>query len=109
MVKRVIPMDYSGDHEANSINPSPCSRQGLPFCDVTGANCRLLPYSFHPYPFYRSIRGGIVSVALSLGFPPVAVSNCLSLCCPDFPLAKVQAISRLSGLIAIITLMAKNK
>jgi len=34
------------------------------------------------------LRSGIVSVALSLGFPPVAVSDCRILCCPDFPLAK---------------------
>ena len=33
------------------------------------------------------LRGGIVSVALSLGLPPVAVSDCRVLCCPDFPLA----------------------
>jgi hypothetical protein len=32
-------------------------------------------------------NGSFVSVALSLGLPPVAVSNCLSLRCPDFPLA----------------------
>ena len=37
-------------------------------------------------------RGGIVSVALSLGSPPVAVSNCRVLCCPDFPLGLTQAI-----------------
>ena len=30
-------------------------------------------------------RGGIVSVALSLRFPLVAVSNCPALRCPDFP------------------------
>jgi hypothetical protein len=30
-------------------------------------------------------RGGIVSVALSLESPPVAVSNRPALCCPDFP------------------------
>src|SRR5688572_24598433 len=35
--------------------------------------------------------GGFVSVALSLGLPPVAVSNCLVLCCPDFPLASSRA------------------
>ena len=34
------------------------------------------------------LRSGIVSVALSLGLPPVAVSDCRILCCPDFPLAK---------------------
>lgn len=31
-------------------------------------------------------QSGFVSVALSLGLPPVAVSDCLALCCPDFPL-----------------------
>ena len=30
-------------------------------------------------------EGGLVSVALSLESPPVAVSDCPSLCCPDFP------------------------
>ncbi len=33
-------------------------------------------------------QGGIVSVALSLGSPPVAASNCRVLCCPDFPPAQ---------------------
>lgn len=46
--------------------------------------CGLLPHSFHPYP----LQGGFVSVALSLGLPPVAVSNCLVLRCPDFPLKR---------------------
>jgi len=32
-----------------------------------------------------SFPGGIVSVALSLKLPLVAVSNCLALCRPDFP------------------------
>src|SRR5438270_869782 len=68
--------------------PSPCSRQGLPFCRVTPANCGLLPRSFHPYPLKR---GGFVSVALSLGSPPVAVSDCHSLCCPDFPPSTLPA------------------
>jgi hypothetical protein len=31
-------------------------------------------------------QGSFVSVALSLGFPPVAVSDCYALYCPDFPL-----------------------
>jgi len=30
--------------------------------------------------------GSLVSVALSLESPPVAVSDCHALCCPDFPL-----------------------
>lgn len=53
-------------------------------------------HSFHPYPVSVVIAesdiqqpqlrpDGIVSVALSLEFPPVAVSNCHPLRCPDFP------------------------
>ncbi len=56
------------------LSTYPCSRQGLPFHIVTDTKCELLPRSFHPYP---DKQGGIVSVALSLGLPPVAVSNCL--------------------------------
>lgn len=36
-------------------------------------------------------QGGFVSVALSLGSPPVAVSDCHSLCCPDFPRTFLRA------------------
>ena len=39
----------------------------------------------YPTRFTLTPRGGIVSVALSLRFLLVAVSNCLSLRCPDFP------------------------
>ena len=39
--------------------------------------------------------GGIVSVALSLGSPPAAVSGCRILCCPDFPLAFLHASDHL--------------
>ncbi len=35
--------------------------------------------------------GGLVSVALSLELPPVAVSNHPVLCCPDFPLVLLRA------------------
>jgi hypothetical protein len=62
---------------------SPCSRQGLPSSSVTAGQCGLLPRSFHL--FLKLPRGSFVSVALSLGSPPVAVSDCHSLCCPDFP------------------------
>ncbi len=47
---------------------------------------RALTSLFSPLPYGVKPSGSFVSVALSLGFPPVAVSNCLSLCCPDFPL-----------------------
>ena len=40
----------------------------------------LTPFTLTP------LRGGIVSVALSLGSPPAAVSGCRILYCPDFPL-----------------------
>ena len=40
-------------------------------------------------------------MALSLGFPPVAVSNCLALCCPDFPLGlkPKRSSSNLTGVV----------
>ena len=49
-------------------------------------------YAVGSYPtrfiFSRDIisQGSFVSVALSLEFPLVAVSDCHTLCCPDFPL-----------------------
>ena len=52
---------------------SPCSRQGLPHIAVTDNIYELLPRAFHPFPAVK--RGGFVSVALSLGLLPVAVSN----------------------------------
>ena len=56
----------AGTSRLNSSNPFPCSRQGLPFLHVTVQQCELLPRSFHPY----QQAGGLVSVALSLGFTP---------------------------------------
>lgn len=101
------------------LDYSPCSRQGLPPMHVTMHDCELLPHSFHPYQTHftrnshssfniyqmktgkllngkcvQSTPGGIVSVALSLGLPPVAVSNCHSLRSPDFPLVLLQAASQ---------------
>ena len=38
-------------------------------------------------------------MALSLGFPPVAVSDCPALCCPDFPLHLERPFSTLSTII----------
>ncbi len=73
-------MTYPGGKPV--LGTSPCSRQGLPLPSVTTQDCGLLPHSFHPYP----LRGSFVSVALSLELPLVAVSDCLSLRCPDFPL-----------------------
>ena len=53
---------------------SPCSRQGLPHTVVTDSTYELLPRAFHPFPA-KYMQGGLVSVALSLGLLPVAVSN----------------------------------
>jgi hypothetical protein len=53
---------------------------------------------FYPTRFTlaeRNAPGCFVSVALSLGLLPVAVSNCHSLRCPDFPPA-LQATSKRS-------------
>ena len=54
-----------------------------------------------PVPPNLSMRGGFVSVALSLGFPPVAVSNCRILRCPDFPLV-FKASGRLADYLYIV-------
>ncbi len=102
-------------------NRPPCSRQGLPSGQVTLARCGLLlshstkcamlsqtnwAHSFHPYLARR--HGGIVSVALSLGLPPVAVSNCLVLCCPDFPLGNAKRSLSSLTLTIIPRLPPKN-
>ena len=74
----------------------PCSRQGLPPIYVTVDDCELLPHSFHLFLYIN--RGSFVSVALSLGLPPVAVSDCRILRCPDFPLSAARAKRPLSRL-----------
>ena len=38
-----------------------------------------------PLPVFQRTIGGVFSVALSLGSPPVAVSHHRTLFCPDFP------------------------
>ena len=97
-----------------AVCSSPCSRQGLPPPHVTMRRCELLPRDlmravytaatwslpltrsllsplprtfFANYLFAKKVRGGIVSVALSLGSPPAVANGCRILCCPDFPLA----------------------
>ena len=54
-----------------------------------GPRCALTA-PFHPYPASRSFRaaprGGVFSVALSLGSPPVGVTDHPALWSPDFPL-----------------------
>lgn len=57
-----------------------CSERGLPSGHVAMNPLCALTALFSPLP-----EGGIVSVALSLGFPPAAV-NCLSCTnCPEVP------------------------
>ena len=49
---------------------------------------RMSPYvavSSYLTRFTLTLAGGLVSVALSLELPLVAVSDCCALCCPDFP------------------------
>lgn len=90
---------------------SPCSGQGLPPINVTIDSCGLLPRSFHPFPrssaseerrwfgFCGTFPGLHMRQIISSLYP-VAVSNCPSLCCPDFPpsrLADSRAASRLTG------------
>ncbi len=57
----------------------------------------LLPYLFTLTCVRRRIKlwraiGGVFSVALSLGLPPVAVSHHRALSCPDFPLSLAEAL-----------------
>ena len=50
-------------------------------------------HSFHPYlAAFRATVGGIVSVALSLGSPPVAVSNCLYPVLPGLSSCQKQVV-----------------
>jgi len=55
----------------------------------------VLPVGSYPTRFtlIRQMADGLVSVALSLELPLVAVSNCPSLCRPDFPPAKWRVTS----------------
>src|SRR3972149_3264872 len=80
----------------------PCTGRGLP---STGSHLPVwwaLTPPFHPYPaplsytnaYSINLRrcrkvapGGLLSVALSLGSPPVAVNDLPALWCPDFPLS----------------------
>jgi len=59
-----------------------CSGWGLPSFPGHPGNWWALTSPFHPYP--RN-AGGIFSVALSLGLPPVAVSDHPALWSSDFP------------------------
>ena len=55
----------------------------------------------YPTHFTLTIAGGFVSVALSLGLPPVAVSDCRILSCPDFPLT-FKASGRLANCLFLL-------
>lgn len=55
--------------------------------------------------FTLTKNGGIVSVALSLRFLSVAVSNCRSLYCPDFPLKNQRPFN---GLLKLYHLFQRN-
>ncbi len=61
----------------------PCSGWGLPSSRCHHRDWCALTAPFHPYPARR--RGGLLSVALSVGLPPLAVSQHPALRSPDFP------------------------
>jgi hypothetical protein len=61
----------------------PCSGWGLPSSRCRHRDWCALTAPFHPYPARR--RGGLLSVALSVGLPPLAVSQHPALRSPDFP------------------------
>jgi hypothetical protein len=52
--------------------------------------------------FILTPKGGIVSVALSLELPPVAVSDCHTLRCPDFPLTSKDTSDRLMNCLNLV-------
>src|SRR5215467_12030020 len=67
----------------------PCTRWGLPWPACHHAAGALLPHHFTltgDGPHVRARRlGGVISVALSRGFPRVGFPDHLALRCPDFP------------------------
>jgi len=79
--------------EASAGQPSNASLFGLApggVCqapDVTIGTGELLPrhFTLTPKRLKRAVGGGMFSVALSLGSPPVAVSDHPALWCSDFP------------------------
>jgi len=76
-------MDYPG---AFQLGPFLAADRVYLWCTSPYAIVGSYPTRF----ILASVRGGFVSVALSLGSPPVAVSDCHSLCCPDFPRTEVR-------------------
>ena len=80
--------DLPGSFERATLQRSPiwsCSGWGLPCRPCHQGRGELLPRLFTLTP--RQAWGGIFSVALSLGSPPVAVSDHPALWSSDFPLA----------------------
>ena len=66
--------------------------QAIPVTRDTG---ELLPHLFTLTLIRRApAQGGLFSAALSLGSPPVAVSDHPALWSPDFPLQRVVALQR---------------
>jgi len=58
--------------------------------DVTDGTGELLPHPFTLTRFAEAQTGGLLSVALSLGSPPVPVKDHPALWSPDFPPAQVH-------------------
>jgi len=78
--------DLPGSIERATLKRSPirsCTGWGLPCQPCHQGRGELLPRLFTLTP--QQARGGMFSVALSLGSPPVAVSDHPALWSPDFP------------------------
>jgi len=78
--------DLPGSFERATLKCSPiwsCSGWGLPSLRRHRRNWWALTSPFHPYR--AQVPGGIFSVALSLGSPPVRVTDHPALWSPDFP------------------------
>ena len=83
-----------------SRHPSPiwsCCGWGLPSKSVT----ELLVRSYRTVSSLPAFAGGLFSVALSLGSPPLDVIQHPALCSSDFPPARICAGNRLADSIAI--------
>jgi len=64
----------------------PCSVRGLPCLEHHCPSGVLLPHLFTLTRSWKPVSGGIFSVALSLGSPPLGVTQRTALWSPDFPL-----------------------
>ncbi len=71
--------------DASASSVWPCSERGLPSRPCHHGRWWALTPPFQPYRARRTVRGGLLSVALSRGLPRVGVTHRSSLRSPDVP------------------------